>query len=339
MMNRTLGKHRCTAAVLAVACLYALPAMSHAGQPDADDAVTGLYGHILDGTGEEVATAFAKEPNIDTPRTGALHGKEAWVKFVTTEREWLKELGVDPKNIEVVKTTRNAKRIVHEIVLHTPNGKPLKQHKIAVVGDIDGTKVSALRVYYTYGSMTGDKKFLRPAVLSSDPAAIDQIKAPVRRYVDAIATSGQSAWKLFKPDGGFIGGSSMPLKGTGLVKFYAVLGAEPGGVPLRPATVTCDTSTCAIEENLASWGTIKFARDTAGLAVYDYDDKSGVLTEARVYDDLPDNPFTNQGWIYRNWDSISKAMVDAGCPLNYRPGASDPADKVRAAFFSAPCGS
>lgn len=308
-----------------------------AAASDADRLATDLYPAILSGKAQGLQSEFKDEPRIDTPRTGPLRGPMAWQRFVDQEAKWLQQLGVQPGTLRPVKTTRGRGRVIHEMTANLVLDSQTVPFKLAVVVDEASGAATAVRVYYAYAQTPGNSSFLRPSILPPDPTAISRMAPPVRKYVDAIAASDQFAWKRFTPEGYFLGGSPAPLTGPALKKFYAVLGAEPGGVPLRPATVTCDEGTCAIEENLATWGSIVFERDTAGLAVYDYDSSRGLLTGARIYDDLPENPFTVRGWISRNWASISMALEKSGCRLNYRPAPEAPPEKVIAEFFTAPC--
>ena len=67
-------------------------------------------------------------------------------------------------------------------------------------------------------------------------------------------------------------------------------------------------------------GFLQFERSTAGLAVYDYDD-AGHLTAARIYDDIPVNPFSQPGLVYKNWDLIASRIRGAGCDIGFVPTA------------------
>lgn len=319
------------------ACVWWLIIPGSAVAAGADRVATELYSRILGGRAQELENAFATEPRIDTPRTGPLRGVQQWRQFVVQEAQWLKSLGARPESLRAVKTTRAPGRVVHELMLELAQPSRTVPFKMAVVVDDVHGSARAARVYYAYADTTGDGNFLRASILPSDPATHALIAPAVRKYIDAIAASDPLAWKHFTPEGYFNGGGSMPLAGAGLKKFYSVLGGEPGGVPLSPATVTCDAQTCAIEENLASWGSIVFERDTAGLAVYDYDAATGLLRGARVYDDIGVNPFSKPGWIASNWRAISDALTRSGCKLSYRPSAEDPPPKVLVDLFTAPC--
>ncbi len=316
---------------------FLLPFHSAAQTSEAEKLATQLYPLVLRGDAAGLERTFAVEPRIDTPRTGPLRGVQMWQRFVTQEADWFKSMGARPETLKTVKTTKAAGRIVHEMVISLATPERMVPFKLAVVvDDVDGS-ASAARVYYAYAATPGKAGFLRQSILPPDPSVRATIAAPVRKYFDAIEASDQFAWKLYAPDGFFNGGSSTPLVGTNLKKFFAVLGGEPGGVPLRPATVTCDDGTCAIEENLATWGSIVFERDTAGLAVYDFDSARGLIIGARVYDDLPESAFGKPGWIHKNWAAISSALEKSGCRLTYAPTADASPAQVRREYFGAPC--
>ena len=124
---------------------------------------------------------------------------------------------------------------------------------------------------------------------------------------------------------------------SGLAKVYTILLVPAGGIPLRLTTATCDEMTCALEENLGSWGDVKFSINTAGLAVYGYNDK-GQITAARIYDDLGEAPQWEPGWFAKNWPAITERLAEVGCPVKMEtPGAAATFHEILYQILRQPC--
>ncbi|WP_170763296.1 hypothetical protein [Ruegeria lacuscaerulensis] len=92
--------------------------------------------------------------------------------------------------------------------------------------------------------------------------------------------------------------------------------------------MTSGEQTCAIEENLASWGTINFEEDTAGLAVY-ANNSNGQVTAARIYADNPVNPFSKPGWVHRNWSKIFYCIAKGGASTPFEPTADSMPQEIK----------
>lgn len=294
----------------------------------ADVAALDFYDQLLAGNFSAILDAFEGEPNMDSPRGGAVAGRDAVAKFLEEELAWLESLGASLDGLRQVKETRSLERVVQEIGIQLPIPPVPRPIMFAAVTDLGVSGIRAIRLYYSYGFLSGKHEFLRAAMLPADPGLIDEIPAPVQTYLDSIAAADFDVWKLFAPGGYLMGVPSVPYRRCKLITFYAIAMAEDGGVPLQLATVTGDSTTCAIEENLDSWGSVQFERSTAGLAVYDYDD-SGLLTAARIYDDIPVNPFSKPGLVYENWEQISSRIKGAGCEIPFVPTAQTTPTEIK----------
>ena len=217
----------------------------------------------------------------------AVAGREAVLRFLEEEKLWLESLGALSDGIKKVKKTSNRQRVVQEVEILLPPVPPKpRPHMFAVVADLSSGGIRAIRLYYCYGFISGNEEFLRAAMLPADTSLYDSVPPIVQKYVECIAAADINVLKLFEEGASLMGVPSIPFKGCTMVRFFAAALAEEDGVPLQIATVTSDSKTCALEENLDSWGSIQFEHSTAGLAVYDYND-SGQLTAARIYDDIP----------------------------------------------------
>jgi len=302
----------------------------HAASIDGVELAKNFYKLVLQGDTKTIVSAFSKTPNIDTPRTGAIKGKKAFVEFLEQEKAWLLKNGIDVDSIREIKITQSQERIVYEQNLTLNNRAPASKHNFAVVVDLHKGKAKAVRVYYIYAGISGRKDFSRPAMLENDPSLLEGIAAPVKQYVTSIENAYTDVYRMF-PDKACFG----PFCGVNRAKFF-VIAMQGGSVPLRLTTATCDAVTCALEENLASWGDTQFSFNTGGLAVYDYNDK-GQVTDARVYDDIHENPFGQPGWFAKNWSALSKGFREAGCPLNTAPELNDPPQVAWGKVMMQPC--
>lgn len=316
------------------AALATAGAMASAQEMTADEFAASFFPMLLAGQGEELLASMDIHEGIDTPRGGRVSGNEQTLReFLAAEHVWLKEYGADAETIRPVKTTANEDRVVYELNMSfdkTP--RPGGQRMAVVVDrDQDGTPAD-VRVYYIYGSITGDRTYHRPPVLDVNPEVLYSLAPPVLHYVSAINNSSFDAWRVFSGEGSYFNSFKYPM----LKRFYAVGTIDPGGIPLRPAAVTCDNTTCALEENLASWGEQTFANDTGGLAIYDYNDK-GQVTGARIYDDIPNLFFLQPGWMAENWEELSEMLDGADCSMSYTPKPDDDPYMLWGMLTTAPC--
>jgi len=291
---------------------------AHATDQDGAALARNLYKLILKGETDQILSAYSEEPNIDTPRTGEIRGKEAFVDFLGDEKAWLKGYGADPNSFQEVKTTRSDLRVVYEQTITFNKVVPVVPHPFAVVVDLNNGKAKAVRVYYRLSGLTKKYDFCRPAMLAHDPSLLDGIAPPVKQYVASLENAYPDIYQMFSEDGCI---QAVCGKRT-LAKIYTILLVPAGSIPLRLTTATCDERTCALEENLGSWGDVTFSKNTSGLAVYDYNDE-GQLTAARIYDDLGEAPQFQTGWFAKNWPAITERLEAVGCPVKMATPAAE----------------
>lgn len=299
----------------------------------ANTVVSNFYQLLLAGDFVTILDAFAAEPRIDAPRTGAVVGYDAVQKFLEEERSWLVSRGASSGSVKDVKITKTGKRIVQEVGIVLPPVPPKpRPHMFAVVADLTAEGIRAMRLYYCYGVISGNENFLRTSMLSAGKDLKTTLPPVVRAYTELIAAADFSVLELFAENGSVTGAPSIAFTGCTMVRFFAAALAEKGGVPLQLATVTNDGKTCALEENLESWGTIQFERSAAGLAVYDY--SGDKITAVRIYDDIPDNPFSRPGLLLKNWETITKRIREAGCgELNFKPSPELNSHQIKTKFL------
>ena len=210
-------------------------------------------------------------------------------------------------SVELVRTTSSDVRIVHEISIELANVHgPIKRHNFAVVADLEQDRVLRARVYYGYNNITGGHEFSRPAMLPHDPTVFDGLAPPVKQYLASIANGWTEVYRMFTEDGCFA-----HFCGPSLPRFF-VVAMHTGPVPIKPTTATCDSSACAVEENLDSWGN-PFSINTGGLAVFEFTEE-GRISRMRVYDDISDVAFLETGWFAENWEALSEGFESVGCP-------------------------
>lgn len=294
--------------------------MTNPGRNSTVELVVANFFHcLLDGKLSSILDSFEGTPNIDSPRAGKVVGREAVQRFLEEEKAWLLKLGASNEGVVDVKKTSSTLRIIQEVGILIPAIPPRPRHHIfAVVADLGSNGIEAIRLYYCYGFLSGNKTFLRAAILPPEPSLFSTLPPMIRSYVDCVTTSDMGVLNLFAEGASVTGVPSIPLKKCTMTKFYSAALAGEGGVPIQLATVTHENQTCVVEENLNSWGDIQFETNTAGLASFDYDE-FGLLLAVRIYDDIPDNPFTRPGWIEEKWDGIYKKIIKAGCECAFIP--------------------
>jgi hypothetical protein len=285
-----------------------LPMQSMSANLDGHELAKKFYSLVLKGDTKSILSAFSETPNIDTPRTGAIHGERDFVKFIEDERAWLQQYGVVEDSLIESRTTASSDRIIHEQRITLDKTGPMKQHNFAVVVDLQNNKALAVRVYYGLNAIAGRHDFSRPAILKYNPLLMDTLAAPVKQYVASIDNAYLDVFRLFTEEsciGAFCG--------INHAKFFVVaMGA--GSVPLKLTSSTCDETACTIEWNLASWGETPFSINVGGIATFEFNNE-GLITSGRIIDDIHDAPFSQKRWFVDNWDALSKGFIAIGCPM------------------------
>ena len=298
---------------------------------DGRDLAKNLYSLILESDTQRILSAFSDTPNIDTPRTGAIKGKQDFIKFIASEKAWLLQYGFVEGSLHAVRTTESADRIVYEQKLTLNNTGPMKHHKIAVVVDLDDGKASTVRVYYRLNPITGSHDFSRPALLEHKPELVSDLAPPIKQYVASIENAYLDVYRMFTE-----GSCVNHLCGDNLPKFF-VMAMHAGSVPLELTTVMCDESACAMEWNLASWGDTMFSIKIGGLSIFEFNNK-GQVTEGRIYDDIHDAPFMRPGWFAEHQEALTAKFEAVGCPLIIDAKLKDPMPKAFGKLLKQPCG-
>jgi hypothetical protein len=245
------------------------------------EALKELYSLIKEGDTKELLSIFAGEPVIDMPFEGKIMGRDAFIEFVERQRQWLKEHDSRQQFVEI---TANMQRICVEILLYLECDTKNIDLPVAIVSDLDGDKVSAIRVYHSMWPLTGRHKLRRPLL---EPAnGLDEPDF-VKQYMHALA-DGDAAMivDLFEDDGYAREPSSLVYTHSGkagLKEFYSKI-LQEGGITLRHCTATFDGKRAAIEYIAESWGRTKLPPQ-AGVAVYELGKKCK-MHAARIYDDV-----------------------------------------------------
>lgn len=291
-----------------------------------------FYKLVVSGDAQELLSAFGDAvPRINTPRTGAVVGRDAVVQFVKEEREWLIGYGLDENSITVVRITESPDRVVFELQFRLENTVPSKQHKAGVVVDLNGDKASDVRVYYSLSGITGKHDFSRLAFMDYDPALFDTLVPPMKQYFASIENAYLDVYRMFTDDGCF--GHAC---GTEKRKKVFVVLMHAGSVPLRLTSVTCNDSACATEWNLASWGDTLFSAEIGGMSVFEFDE-SGRIMSGWAYDDIHEAPFSQPGWFVTHWPELSRKFEYIGCPMSFEMTADVPDSQAFKKVLANPC--
>ena len=273
----------------------------------ANDAIP-YYEGIKAGEPDALVRSFAGEPVLDVPRVGYVEGARRLRAFINGTADWLRERDAVVENVAL---TRTPTRAVEEVVLHllSDDGGRVEL-PVAIVSDRNPDRtLKAIRIYHSMWPLTGEHT-VRPPLLPSDPA-LQLPGGVISDYQKALAEGDLAGIvETFEPDG-YVrepsGGAYLYRGSDELRGFYAALfgrssgilqrGPEPirslyetlfsdgGGIPLEHCTLTDDGERCAIEYNVVRWEEDEVPPQ-AGVAVYERSSSSGLLTAARIYDDV-----------------------------------------------------
>lgn len=238
-------------------------------------------GLLVAGRVGEVAALFAGEPLVDDPLVGRVRGRVELARLVRHGHGWLDEAAA---TVEPLAETVTGERAVAEATLGLRLERGDVDLPVCVVADLAEGGATALRVYHSTWPLSG-RHALRPQLLPGRELALP---APVDGYQAALAAGDvEAVVACFEPDGAFrepAGAAHRHAGRDALARAYAGLFAAGGGIPLVHCTATDDGTRCAVEYAVVRWGPVDVPPQ-AGVAVYERG-ASGLLREARVYDDL-----------------------------------------------------
>ena len=182
--------------------------------------------------------------------------------------------------------TTGPDRAVAECLLHPRQDGGETALPLAVVGErAAGGGLAAIRVYHSLWPLHGVHAVRPPLLPARDDLALPEV---VTRYQAALAAGNlETILRQFEPDGYArepSGGRYVYRGAAELRRFYAMLFANGGGIPLEHCSATDDGARCAVEYNVTHWGRTALPPQ-AGVAVYERGE-SGLLRAARIYDDV-----------------------------------------------------
>lgn len=236
---------------------------------------------LVVGRVEEIAALFVDDPLVDDPLVGRVRGAAELARLVRHGHGWLDEAAA---TVEPLAETCTESRAVAEATLALALDGGDVELPVCVVADLADGGATALRVYHSTWPLSGAHA-LRPQLL---PGRELVLPPPVDAYQAALAVGDVDAVvACFEPDGAFREPAGAGYRHAGrdaLARGYAGLFAAGGGIPLVHCSVTDDGARCAVEYAVVRWGPVDVPPQ-AGVAVYERG-ASGLLREARVYDDL-----------------------------------------------------
>jgi len=237
---------------------------------------------LIKGDYQQLLDLFAGAPLIDDPRLGRIEDIDGFKQFVAGSHQWLTQRRA---RIEHIAATQTDTRAVEECVLHLVQDGVAIPLPVAIVSDIAQGLLTFARVYHSMWPLLG-AHVVRPPLLPNIPyLAMPDV---IAHYQKALANGDLEAiLRTFEPDGiaREPSGGKYIYRGTmELRRFYGMLFANAGGIPLEHCSVTDDRVRCAVEYNAIQWGRTKLPPQ-AGVAVYERG-RSGLLAAARIYDDV-----------------------------------------------------
>lgn len=246
-----------------------------------DGPLDQFYTAIIGGDIQRLAGLFADAPRIDDPLHGRVAGDDDLQPYVVRAHRWLSDRFAE---VRPVARTLTRTRAVEEVVLKLyQDGRDIEL-PVALVGDLWGDGLTAVRIYHSTWPLTGGHE-VRPPLLKANPQLV--MPDVVGRYQDALGDGRlEDILACFDP-GGYArepSGGDYAYRGPErLREFYGAILAS-GGIALEHCTVTDDGTRCAVEYNAVRWGEIAIPPQ-AGVAVYERA-PSGLLGAARIYDDV-----------------------------------------------------
>lgn len=243
-----------------------------------------FFDGLMTGELDAMLESFAGAPELHHPVRGRIKGVRAFSKFVVETRAWLSQSGSSVEDLDHV--IRGGRRGCGEVVLHLEEASGRVSLPVAIVADKEtGGQIDELRMYYSSWPLTG-RHANRPPLLQADPEVAES--DVVAEYQRALASGDVDAiMAVFEPDGYArepAGGDHVHRGPDGLRAFYKRLFSNGGGIPLEQCAVVEDEQACALEYNVARWGTTELPPQ-AGVAVY-VRGQNGKLAAARIYDDV-----------------------------------------------------
>jgi ketosteroid isomerase-like protein len=236
---------------------------------------------LSDGDSAALLDLFSAEPQVDDPQFGRITA-DTFPDYVTAASAWLQQRRA---RVETVALTYTSTRAVAEQILHLEQDGKAIPLPIALVGEMDGEKLTAVRLYHSLWPLIGGHR-VRPPLLPTDHNLV--MPDVIGRYQDALARGDlEVILQTFEDDAIAREPSGGEYKYKGMERlreFYGMLFSQSGGILLQHCTVTDDSIRCAVEYNVTAWGDQPLPPQ-AGVAVYERG-KSGLLAAARIYDDV-----------------------------------------------------
>jgi SnoaL-like protein len=240
-----------------------------------------FYTAIIGGDLQGLASLFADSPRIDDPLQGRAVGDNGLQAYIVRAHRWLSDRFAE---VRPVASTLTRTRAVEELVLRLYHEGRDIELPLALVGDLWGDGLTAVRIYHSTWPLTGRHAIRQPILKANERLAMPDV---IGRYQAAL----RDGWlddilACFDP-GGYArepsGGDYVYRGPERLREFYGALLAD-GGITLEHCTATDDGTRCAVEYNCTAWGG-KALTPQAGVAVYERA-PSGLLGAARIYDDV-----------------------------------------------------
>jgi ketosteroid isomerase-like protein len=228
-----------------------------------------------------IARLLSETAVVDQPLWGTARGRAEIQVMVSRAGGWLGDRKVEVRHLV---TTSNGQRAVAEHAMRLAiDGRPVDL-PVAVVVEMLGGVVSAVRTYHSTWPMSGTHA-LRTPVLPHDPAIV--VPGILERYQRALAAGDLEGILEAYEEDGYAREPSLGeyvYRGKARLRQIHTMQFSRGGIPLEYCSLTEDGARCAIEYNCVRWGRTQIVPQ-AGVAVYERG-KTGRVAAARIYDDI-----------------------------------------------------
>ncbi len=237
---------------------------------------------LRQGDVEGLLALFSGEPRVNTPFDGEVRGEQAMRVHLG---KWSDDLSLKHARNRLLNSVGTKDRAVFEFVLTLQVKTQAIELPVALVADLAGADVSAIRVYHSTYPFSG-RHITRKPMLAPDAG----LREPevVERYMQGLSEPDvEMILAVFTPEA-YVrepSGDAYRHAGTdGRRAFYERALAD-GGIPLQHCTATFDGKTFAVEFIVDRWGKTRFEMQ-AGMAVYQLTDDRSLIEAVRIYDDV-----------------------------------------------------
>lgn len=244
------------------------------------EVLRGFFSLIRNGRGEGILPFVSEDFSVDDPLLGKFEGKDAFLEYIYSERNWL---SVYETGIECFSSVSDGNSTAVEFDFKMQIADRVIEFPVAFYSERKDGVIAAIRIYYSTWPLYGTHRVRSPVVLE-DPSLV--LPEPVKSYMESIngADSGK-VLDLFD-ETAYVrepSGNSFRHQGKDELREFYDIAISGGGIPLKHCRFVSDGKITAVEYFFNMWNNISFP-EQAGIAFYEIS-RENRITAVRIYDD------------------------------------------------------